>query len=231
MLVIASFFSWIGPTELRGKALSAASPTGVEPSTATSRAVIESTTGQRFLTWSPLSDYADERVMSGSVVPPRAPWRVHRTGRTLRSVEKGGRMSYLQWWKPRLTEAEAVANGARLLTERLGPGWEDRIDLGRLDLCSNKNWVLRQLFGNYGAGSTTLRVGLGRSHGFFGVFRVDALQDAWLDHLIPRVKRDSERADAAIERILASLLGFGELTEEDEEILRDGSGSDLRPAA
>lgn len=120
-------------------------------------------------------------------------------------------MSYLQWWKPRLTDAEAVANGARLLTETLGPGWEDRIDLGRLDLWSNEHCVLGQPYGDYRKGSKTLRVGSGRSHGFLGNgFRYDAIYYAWLDYLTPRVQRNSEPAHLAIERTLESLRRLGE---------------------
>ena len=60
-----------------------------------------------------------------------------------------------------------VQSGMQKLDERL-PGWPQKIDLERLDMCSNTDGILEQLFGGYYAGlkALGLRFAGGWDHGF-----------------------------------------------------------------
>lgn len=49
------------------------------------------------------------------------------------------------------TIAERVAAGAAFLDEH-EPGWDQRIDLGRLDIAAGCSCILGQLHGDYGVG-------------------------------------------------------------------------------
>jgi hypothetical protein len=57
-----------------------------------------------------------------------------------------------------VTEVEdRVARGATILDKKR-PGWVDLIDLGKLDLASNRQCVLGQVFGSFDLGSREVDV-------------------------------------------------------------------------
>ena len=63
-----------------------------------------------------------------------------------------------------LTVTERVANGVRLLDEKL-PGWEKRVNLTTLEISSCKKCVLGQVFGYFSTGILSTTV-LAANHGF-----------------------------------------------------------------
>lgn len=83
---------------------------------------------------------------------------------------------------------KTVERGAALLDERL-PGWEDKIDLERLDLASTCNCVLGQLHRkrgrpghrNYYAGLNELGITTPSRYGFsvWSGGRFESLTEAW----------------------------------------------------
>jgi hypothetical protein len=67
---------------------------------------------------------------------------------------------------------DQIEAGAKLLDEKLGQGWEDRLDLEKLDLGDDCNCIVGQLYGNFWKdaprlfpeGSNVIKASI--SHGF-----------------------------------------------------------------
>ena len=75
----------------------------------------------------------------------------------------------------------AIARGLALLDEKVGPGWEQRIDLEKLRLSSCKQCVVGQLFDEYDKGADILGFELGSRYGF-DVGMVHAPQTVWSEY-------------------------------------------------
>lgn len=64
------------------------------------------------------------------------------------------------------TPASRITAGAKLLDRNVS-GWEDRIDLDKLDLSTHDCCMLGQLFGSYSKGLEDLNIGNPSRYGFF----------------------------------------------------------------
>lgn len=98
---------------------------------------------------------------------------------------------------------ERVQRGMAFLERTHGPGWEDKIDLGTLDLCDGATCVLGQVYAeeaNRGRAVDGFRwacshfreldYGMDEDLGFNEADDWGGLQAAWVDVLTPRVRRD-----------------------------------------
>lgn len=88
---------------------------------------------------------------------------------------------------------DRVNMGVQLLDDVL-PGWENDIDLGKLDLFSCSDCVLGQLYGDYAFGLEQVGLKTGFHHGFQGVSSVKRVQQT----LYEEYKRLTEMWSEAI---------------------------------
>lgn len=76
---------------------------------------------------------------------------------------------------------QAVLRGADLLDQHLGPNWEDRVDLDRLNIRDPKLCVLGQLMGSWGRGVEALDIRYSGRYGFNAARGTEeaAMAEAW----------------------------------------------------
>jgi hypothetical protein len=81
---------------------------------------------------------------------------------------------------------EKVRSGVRFLNERLGRGWQKRINLDELDLADCEECILGQLYGSYHDAPVLWTYGQMAESGFAGGWAIKggypALTEAWLKY-------------------------------------------------
>lgn len=92
-----------------------------------------------------------------------------------------------------------VARGVKLLDKRM-PGWDERINLHRLDMGNGTHCVLGQLYGDYYRGLDVLLGDNSNSNGYHYAFNTYFLTSDVLDREWTRVITD--RRIAAAERFI-----------------------------
>jgi hypothetical protein len=92
---------------------------------------------------------------------------------------------------------ERVEAGAALLDERW-QNWHNAIDLDTLNMGSERDCILGQLFGTYWKGKEVLNIMTGADYGFDAVYdgyeEFPVLTEAWRGAVARRVRADGEAA-------------------------------------